>query len=66
MISKWADKIYSGLFWTLEYHYVPLLGLFPLFYFGTCLLGPMAALRYIYSLIVCVSFFAYIAISENK
>ena len=86
---KWANQFYSDLFWTTEYHYVPILGYFfrnapyiwmmvlyilwniyrkkkeklllvllPVFYFGTCLLGPMAALRYVYSLIVCVPFFA--------
>lgn len=33
---------------------VILTGLFPLLYFLSCLCGPMAALRYIYCLIVCV------------
>ena len=28
-------------------------GMLPLLYLGTCFLGPMAALRYIYCLIVC-------------
>lgn len=94
---KWAEKIYNDLFWTMDYHYVPilgylfrnapyvwfiivyllwciyrkdkeriLLGLFPLVYLATCMLGPMAALRYIYSLIVCVPFLAYMAICEKQ
>ena len=36
-------KRYSLLMW----------GMLPLMYLGTCFLGPMAALRYIYCLIVC-------------
>lgn len=94
---KWAEKIYNDLFWTLDYHYTPVLGylfrnapyvwfvivyflwciykkdkekivlgLFPLVYLASCMLGPMAALRYIYSLIVCVPFLSYTAISEKQ
>lgn len=37
------QKRYSLLVW----------GMLPLMYLGTCFLGPMAALRYIYCLIVC-------------
>lgn len=37
------QKRYSMLIW----------GMLPLMYLGTCFLGPMAALRYIYCLIVC-------------
>ncbi len=38
------QKRYSLLLW----------GMLPLMYLGTCFLGPMAALRYIYCLVVCV------------
>lgn len=34
-------------------------GMLPLMYLGTCFLGPMAALRYIYCLIVCVPLLLY-------
>lgn len=37
----------------------------PLFYLGTCLLGPMAALRYMYSLIVCTPLILYLLL-ENR
>ena len=30
-----------------------LLGMLPFLYFGTCLLGPVSALRYVYSIVVC-------------
>ena len=92
-----ASALYEKLFWTNDYHYVPILGyLFrnalyfwmtifymlwgaykkqrrallvgclPLVYLGTCLLGPMSALRYIYSLVVCVPLLVYIVISSKK
>lgn len=34
-------------------------GMLPLLYLGTCFLGPMAALRYIYCLIVCMPLLLY-------
>lgn len=34
-------------------------GMLPLMYLGTCFLGPMAALRYIYCLIVCMPLLLY-------
>lgn len=37
-------------------------GMLPLMYLGTCFLGPMAALRYIYCLIVCVPLLLYAVI----
>lgn len=43
------QKRYSLLIW----------GLLPLMYLGTCFLGPMAALRYIYCLIVCSPLLLY-------
>ncbi len=43
-----------------------LVGCLPLMYLATCLLGPMAALRYIYSLVVCVPLLIYIVISAKK
>ncbi len=43
-----------------------LMGLLPFLYFGTCLLGPIAALRYIYCIIVCVPLFAYLALSKKQ
>ena len=94
---KWAEQIYNGLFGTLNYRYVPilgylfrnalyvwfiivyflwciykkekdklLLGVLPLVYLATCMLGPMPALRYIYSLIVCVPILAYTATREKQ
>lgn len=86
----WADKIYSALFWTTDYRYVPVLGVLfrimpyiwlvvyymlwciykkdkkgalvgvlPMIYILTCFCGPAAALRYIYSIVVCVPLFLY-------
>ena len=46
--SVW-QKRYRLLLW----------GMLPLMYLGTCFLGPMAALRYIYCLIVCVPLLLY-------
>ena len=42
-------KRYSLLMW----------GMLPLMYLGTCFLGPMAALRYIYCLVVCTPLLLY-------
>ncbi len=43
-----------------------MVGCLPLVYLGTCLLGPMAALRYIYCLVVSVPLLVYIVISYKK
>lgn len=92
-----AYDLYNKLFWTNDYHYVPILGYFfrnapyfwmtvfymlwaaykkqgkylllgclPICYLGTCMLGPMAALRYIYSLVVCTPLLLYLVISHKK
>lgn len=42
-----------------------LMGLLPVFYLGTCLLGPMAALRYMYSLIVCTPLILYLLLHKK-
>ncbi len=39
---------------------VTMVSLIPLLYLGTCFLGPMAALRYVYCLIVSVPLFVYL------
>ncbi len=44
--------------WRKRYRLL-LWGMLPLMYLGTCFLGPMAALRYIYCLIVCVPLLLY-------
>ena len=93
----WAQEMYNKLFWTNDYHYVPilgylfrnapyfwmtvlymlwaaykkqgkylLLGCLPICYLGTCMLGPMAALRYIYSLVVCTPLLIYLVIAQKK
>lgn len=93
---RWAETLYNRLFWTNDYHYVPLLGyafrstpyvwilllymlwslykkdkarlqvgLLPLMYFATCLLGPMVALRYIYNIIVCVPLLVYVVLAQK-
>ena len=38
----------------------------PLVYFLTCLAGPAVAIRYLYSIIVCVPIFIYIIINSEK
>lgn len=38
----------------------------PVMYFLTCMAGPMAALRYLYSIIVCVPIFIYLILNERK
>lgn len=94
---NWASELYASLFWTNDFHYVPLLGysfrnapyvwmvvlfmlwsfykknreqilmgLLPLLYIGTCLLGPMAALRYIYCIVVCVPLIVYLTLSKKQ
>lgn len=43
-----------------------LLGLLPFLYLGTCLLGPIAAIRYIYCIVVCVPMIAYLTLSSKQ
>ena len=43
-----------------------LLGLLPFLYLGTCLLGPLAAIRYIYCIVVCVPLIAYLTLSNKQ
>ncbi len=93
----WASKWYSSLFWTNDYHYVPilgylfrnaiyiwtvilymlwsiyrksrekiLLGVLPLLYIGTCFLGPMAALRYIYCIVVSMPLLVYLVLVKDQ
>lgn len=38
----------------------------PVVYLLTCMAGPMAALRYIYSIIVCIPIFVHLAIREKE
>lgn len=40
--------------------------LLPLVYLFTCFCGPMAALRYIYSIVVCVPLIVYLAVAGNR
>lgn len=49
------------LLWSIwrKHRRLLLWGMLPLMYLGTCFLGPMAALRYIYCLIVCVPLLLY-------
>lgn len=56
------------LLWSIwKKHYRLLLwGMLPLMYLGTCFLGPMAALRYIYCLIVCTPLLLYAAVSDSS
>lgn len=41
-------------------------GVFPFLYFGTCLLGPMAALRYVYPIIVCIPVMMIVMLLKAK
>lgn len=40
-------------------------GMLPLIYVFTCFCGPMAALRYIYCIVVCVPLILYLAVATN-
>lgn len=42
-----------------------LVGILPLIYLATCFCGPMAALRYIYSIVVCVPLIVYMIVVRN-
>jgi len=40
--------------------------LLPLLYFGTCLLGPIVALRYVYAVVVCVPVYFYVIANSKE
>lgn len=43
-----------------------LIGVLPLVYLFTCLCGPMAALRYVYSIVVCVPLVLFLLLKKNE
>lgn len=92
-----ASSMYTKWFWTLNYHFLPivgylfrnaiyvwltilyflwsiykgdkkkaLIGVLPLLYLATCFLGPMAALRYVYSLVVCTPLLIYMVLRSSE
>lgn len=93
----WANKLYSDLFWTGHFQFIPVLGFsfrnavyfwvtvfyifwclykkdkrglalgcLPVMYLLTCFLGPVAALRYIYCIVVCAPLLLYVVFSGGQ